>query len=111
MSGDSHRRYNYRLFDLAKVTEYAVEASGVRSPVYRLDIADLAFVKRVDLEYRYPAYTQLPIQRVDSTGDIAALQGHDGPRARDADAADDGRTRDRAGRRHAAARAARRTAR
>ena len=75
MAGDSAGRYNYRLFDLAKVTEYAVEASGVRSPVYRLDIADLAFVKRLDLEYRYPAYTQLPVQHVDSTGDIAALKG------------------------------------
>src|ERR1035437_9524916 len=75
MSGDSAGRYNYRLFDLAKVTEYAVEASGVRSAVYRLDIADLAFVKRLDLEYRYPAYTQLPVHRVDSAGDIAALKG------------------------------------
>ncbi|MFI5246834.1 MAG: DUF4175 family protein, partial [Gemmatimonadales bacterium] len=75
MSGDSAGRYNYRLFDVAKVTEYAVEASGVRSPVYRMDVADLAFVKRMDLEYRYPAYTQLPVQRVDSTGDIAALKG------------------------------------
>ncbi|MFI5232319.1 MAG: DUF4175 family protein, partial [Gemmatimonadales bacterium] len=75
MTADSTGRYNYRLFDLAKVTEYSVEASGVRSPVYRLDVADLAYVKRLDLEYRYPAYTQLPVQHVDSTGDIAALKG------------------------------------
>ena len=75
MTADSSGRYNYRLFDLAKVTEYSVEASGVRSAVYKLDVADLAYVKRLDLEYRYPAYTQLPNQHVDSTGDIAALKG------------------------------------
>jgi len=32
-------------------------------------------VKRMDLQYRYPAYTQLKPLDIDSTGDIAALKG------------------------------------
>ncbi|MFI5310889.1 MAG: DUF4175 family protein, partial [Gemmatimonadales bacterium] len=75
MPADSGGRFAFRLFDVTKRTEYAVEASGVRSPVYHLDVTNLPYVKRVDLEYRFPAYTQLPPQRVDSTGDIAALKG------------------------------------
>ncbi len=75
MAPDSTGRRAFRLFDIATKTDYAVEAGGVRSPTFRLDVADLPYVKRLDLEYRFPAYTQLPVQRVDSTGDIAALTG------------------------------------
>ena len=75
MTIDSSGRYAFRLFDIALRQEYAVEASGIRSPVYALDVADLPYVKRIDLEYRFPAYTQLPPQHVDSSGDIAALRG------------------------------------
>ena len=52
-----------------------VEANGVRSTTYTLDVSNLPYVKRMDLQYRFPAYTQLAPQDVDSTGDIAALQG------------------------------------
>jgi len=75
MSADSAGHYAFRLFDVAARTEYAVEASGVRSRTYRLDVTALPYVRKLDLEYRFPAYTQLPPQRVDSTGDIAALPG------------------------------------
>ena len=75
MAIDSTGTYSFRLFDIVGRTEYAVEATGVRSPTYTLSVADLPYVKRLDLEYRFPAYTQLPPQQVDSTGDIAALKG------------------------------------
>jgi hypothetical protein len=67
--------YQMMLFDLGASTRYFVEASGVRSPVYRLEVADLAYVKRIDLEYHFPDYTGLPPRRVDDGGDIAALAG------------------------------------
>lgn len=51
------------------------EAAGVRSPVARIDVADLPYVKAIALEYRFPAYTGLAPQRVEGTGDIAALRG------------------------------------
>src|SRR5690606_7434094 len=54
---------------------YYVEADGVRSAVYRIDVADLPYVQRLDLEYRFPAYTGLSPQVVEDGGDVAVLRG------------------------------------
>ena len=40
-------------------SDYYVEAGGVRSPAFRIDVADVPYVKQIDLEYRFPAYTGL----------------------------------------------------
>ncbi len=72
--GDSSA-YVTRLFDVTQRAEYYVESGGVRSPTYRIDIADLPYAKRIDLEYRYPAYTGRPPETVENGGDIAALRG------------------------------------
>lgn len=63
------------LFDVKEPTDYFVEADGIRSPVYRIAVADLPYVDRIDLEYRYPAYTGMPPRRVEDGGDVAALPG------------------------------------
>jgi hypothetical protein len=75
MTPDSSGRFAYRLFDIGGKMQYAVEANGVRSTTYTIDVSNLPYVKQMDLEYRYPAYTQLEPLDVDSTGDIAALKG------------------------------------
>ena len=67
--------YEILLFDVDVETEYLVEADGVRSPLFRLDVADLPFVDFIDLEYRFPDYTGLEPQLVDNGGDVAALRG------------------------------------
>jgi hypothetical protein len=67
--------YEILLFDVDVETEYLVEADGVRSPLFRLDVADLPFVDIIDLEYRFPEYTDLEPQVVENGGDIAALRG------------------------------------
>ena len=72
--GDSSS-YVTRLFDITQRTEYYVETGGVRSPTYRIDITDLPYAKRIDLEYRYPAYTGRPPEMVENGGDIAAVRG------------------------------------
>ena len=74
-AGRESGTYELLLFELTEQTEYFVEVDGVRSPVYRIDVADLPYVERLDLEYRYPAYTGLPPERVEDGGDIAALRG------------------------------------
>ena len=68
-------RYMFMLLDLNNATDYFVEASGVRSPVFRIDVSDLPYVSRVDLEYRFPEYTGLAPRKVEDGGDIAALKG------------------------------------
>jgi len=67
--------FRFVLFALDAPADYFVEASGVRSAPFHLDVADIPYVKRVDLEYRFPAYTGLPPQAVADTGDVAALRG------------------------------------
>ena len=65
------------LFKLAKPVEYYVESDGVRSPTYKLELVDLPAVAKLDLEYHFPAYTGLPVQKVEGGGDVAALKGTD----------------------------------
>ena len=68
-------RYTFRLFDIAAPMEYVIESNGVRSPTYRIDVADVPYTKKLGLEYRFPSYTGLSPQAVDEGGDIAALKG------------------------------------
>lgn len=63
------------LFDLGAPVDYFVESDGVRSPLFKLNVIDLPYVKRLDLEYVFPAYTGLAPQTIEDGGDIAALRG------------------------------------
>jgi hypothetical protein len=67
--------YVLLLFELDERSEYFVESSGVRSPLFTIEVADLPYVDQIDLEYHFPAYTGLTPQRQENTGDIAALRG------------------------------------
>ncbi len=72
--GADSAQFTIRLLDLDHQSEYYVEAGPVRSRVFRIAVADLPFVKQIDLEYRYPEYTRLSPQRVADGGDIAAIR-------------------------------------
>ena len=63
------------LFDLQEPTEYFVEAAGVESSTFTLDVVDLPYVDRLELEYVFPEYTGLEPRLVESGGDIAVLRG------------------------------------
>jgi hypothetical protein len=67
--------YGFMLFDLQEPTHYFVEASGVRSDIFRIDVSDLPFVEKIDLEYYFPEYAGLESRLVEDGGDIAALEG------------------------------------
>ncbi len=73
--GSETGAYEIFIFELNEATDYSVEASGVRSRVFHIEVADLPYVARVDLEYRFPAYTGLRPQIQEDRGDIAALRG------------------------------------
>ena len=68
-------RFEVMLFDVGEAIEYFVQSSGVRSPMYTLDVIDVPFVGQLQLEYRFPAYTGLPPRTIEDGGDIAALRG------------------------------------
>lgn len=69
--------YEGMLFDLAAPIEYFVEAAGVRSRTYTLNVVELPYVKQIDLEYRFPSYTGLAPRTIEDGGDIAVLGGTD----------------------------------
>ena len=63
------------LFDLENTTSYFVESTGVESSTFTLDVIDLPYVERLELEYHFPAYTGLEPRLVEEGGDIAVLRG------------------------------------
>ncbi|MFL5582406.1 MAG: DUF4175 family protein [Gemmatimonadaceae bacterium] len=64
-----------RLFDIAEPAEYFVETNGVRSPAFRISVADLPYTKAMSHVYVFPAYTGLSPKTVEEGGDVAALRG------------------------------------
>lgn len=75
MAGGRDGGFGYILFDLEDRTEYYVEAAGMRSPLFVLDVAELPYAQRLDLELTYPAYTGIPARSMPDGGDVAALRG------------------------------------
>ena len=69
--------YEGMLFDLAEPIDYLIEAAGVRSPVHKLNVVELPYAKKIDLEYTYPSYTGLEPRKIEDGGDIAVLGGTD----------------------------------
>ena len=67
--------YEGMLFDLASGVDYYVEADGVHSATYTIKVVELPYVKALELEYHFPAYTGLPPQKIEDGGDIAVLRG------------------------------------
>jgi hypothetical protein len=68
-------KYEATLFDVAAPVEYFVEALGVRSALYMVKVADMPYVQKLELEYRFPAYTGLQPRKIEDGGDIAVLRG------------------------------------
>lgn len=66
-----------REFVLVSVTEpvrYFVTSEGVASPRYRVEVADLPVVERLEVALRFPAWTRLD-PRTQSHGDVAGVAG------------------------------------
>ena len=66
-----------REFVLVSITEpvsYFVAGGGVNSPRYRVQVADLPVVERLEVALRYPAWTRLDVH-AQSHGDVSAVAG------------------------------------
>jgi hypothetical protein len=63
------------LFDVRDETSYFVEAVGVQSGTFTLDVVDLPYADHLELEYHFPAYTGLEPRLIQDGGDIAVLRG------------------------------------
>src|SRR5688572_19756359 len=67
--------YEGLLFDVAAPLEYRVEAGRVVSDTFTLKVVDLPYVQKMELEFRFPAYTGLESQKIEDGGAVAALRG------------------------------------
>src|SRR5688500_11497173 len=63
------------LYDVVGATDYYIEAGGVRSAAFRVDVVEAPHVRGITLEYVYPAYTGLASRRIDNGGDVVTPKG------------------------------------
>ncbi len=73
--GEAAGSFRLMLFDLDGSTEYFVEASGVRSETFQIEVVELPYVEDIHLTYHFPSYTGLDPVEQPGSGDIAALVG------------------------------------
>ncbi|HSJ10015.1 MAG TPA: DUF4175 family protein, partial [Longimicrobiales bacterium] len=74
LATDDPTVYEVQLFDIGAPTEYYIEADGVRSELFRIDVVDLPYVEQIELEYDYPDYTGIANEVMEDAGDIVALR-------------------------------------
>src|SRR5258708_3760498 len=67
--------FTLRLFDVARPTQYYVNANGIHSPSYAIRVTDLPATKGLSLDLHYPAYTGLSVEHIENGGDVAAVVG------------------------------------
>jgi hypothetical protein len=67
--------FQFVIFNIQDPVNYYVEANNIRSPEFALEVADLPFVKQIDLELDFPAYTGLANKKIENGGEVAALKG------------------------------------
>ena len=68
-------KYEGAVFDVNAPTWYQVVADGVQSSVHTLQVVDVPYVQRLEIEYHFPSYTALEPQKIEDGGDIAVLRG------------------------------------
>ena len=67
--------YEFLFGALPEPVDYYVEASGVRSQTFRLDVADLPGIKNIKVTYHFPAWLNLKDVVEEPGGDLRAVAG------------------------------------
>ena len=67
--------YQFLIAGVPESLEYYVEAGGVRSPSYKLNVVDLPAVKKIRVTYHFPAWTGMKDAVEDPGGDLRAVEG------------------------------------
>src|ERR1700730_5949742 len=67
--------FQYVIFNIQDAVNYYIESNNIRSPEFALEVADLPFVKQIDLVLEFPLYTRLASKKIENGGEVAALKG------------------------------------
>jgi len=68
-------RYEAFVFDLDQDTDYYITGAGRQTPTHRITVVEIPALESIGLRYHFPAYTMLPPETSEGTGDITALRG------------------------------------
>src|ERR1039457_2171695 len=67
--------YQFLIAGVPETLEYYVEAGGVRSSSYKLNVVDLPSVKNIRVTYHFPAWTGMKDLVENPGGDLRAVEG------------------------------------
>ena len=67
--------YTFALAGVPESLEYYIEAGGVRSKTYKLNVIDLPSVKNIQVTYHYPSWTGMKDMVENPGGDLRAVEG------------------------------------
>ena len=75
LSSERGGDFHFLLMNVQQQIDYYVESNGVRSPKHTISVIAVPRVDRLEVRYRYPAYTGRPDKVEEAGGDIAELKG------------------------------------
>ncbi|HUL82045.1 MAG TPA: hypothetical protein VL131_07880, partial [Gammaproteobacteria bacterium] len=75
MTREAKGSFDFTFFALREPLRYYVEAAGIRSPEYAVDVVDLPRITGLKLTYNYPNWTKLDSAVEDPGSDIRAVEG------------------------------------
>lgn len=67
--------FEFQFFSLREATNYYVSAAGLRSPTYRIEVADLPAIDEFRLTYEFPSWTGREPEVVEPGGDVRTVAG------------------------------------
>jgi len=67
--------YEFFFASVPEPVEYYVEAGGVKSSTYKINVSDLPGVKHVKVTYHFPSWSGIPDSTEDPGGDLRAVEG------------------------------------
>jgi hypothetical protein len=67
--------YEFLFAALAEPVEYYVEAAGLHSKTFKLDVVDMPSIKKIKVTYHYPSWLHLADSVEDPGGDLRAVAG------------------------------------
>ena len=71
----NNNEFQHFIFNIQEDTEYWVESNTNKSEVFKLTVADLPYVKRIDQTQNFPAFTGLPSKTIEDAPNVSVLAG------------------------------------
>src|SRR5262249_9613629 len=71
----NNNEFQFFIFNIQEDTDYWVESNGCKSEVFKLTVADLPYVKRIDQTQNFPAFTGLAPKTLEDAPNVSVLAG------------------------------------